>query len=297
MKINPLLKIFNDWYGKLKSNERRFLLVLVLVLGVSFYFTLVLKPALNDIYRLKKQEQENQNQLGMLKSQFPSVLKTKQEIETIKQNLKDLKSKISNIESQLIGSSQEQQLLTEAIKNAQSLGIDLESVKEDIKEEKEGFIRVYIELKLVANYRKVANYIKRIELISPFVKIEEMILTQSKNEPLSMVEATLTISSLLSNESKNQSPLSLAVKEPPAEIGELKRSPFTPRFVTEKTKRKNLKVTGITYRNNEAGSTAIVNGVIVRIGDQLEGVKIESILFNSVVIDNGVEKEILKLER
>ena len=297
MKINPLMGIYNDWYGKLKSNEQRFLLALVLVLAVSFYFTLFLKPALNDIKRLKKQREENQNQLGMLKSQLPSVIKKKQETETMQQDLKDLKLKIFDIESQLIGSSQEQQLLTEVIKNAQGLEIDLESVKEDIKEEKDGFIRVYIVLKLASNYKKVVNYIKRIESISPFVKVEEMILAQSKNEPLSMVEAVLTLSSLLSSESKNQSPLFLSVKKSAVNIGDLKRSPFTPRFVTEKTKRKNLKLTGITYRNNEAGSTAIINGTIAKIGDQIEGVKIENILSNSVIIDNGVEKEILKLER
>jgi len=297
MGVNPLIGIYNDWYGKLKSSERRLFFIFTFVVVASFYFALFLKPALNDINKLNKQLQENQNQLGMLESQLPSAAKAKQEIEAIKQNLKDLKLKISDIESKLISTEQEQQLLTEVIKNAQGLGVDLESVKEDIKEEKEGFARLYIDLKFASNYKKAVTYIKRMESISPFVKIEEMSLAQSKNEPLSTVDISLRLSALLSYTSKNQSQLSSSAKEGSADSGDFKRSPFTPKFITEKNKGKKLKVTGITYRNNEASSTAIINGAIVKIGDQAEGVKIERISPNSVVVDNGVEKETLKLER
>jgi len=294
--IKLLIGIYNNWYGKLKSNERRLFIIFALVLISSFYFMLFLKPAMDDISRLKKQQQENQNQLGMLKSQLPLAIKTKQEIETTKQNLKVLKLKISDIESRLISGSQEQQLLTEVIKNAQVMGIDLESVKENSKEEREGFIRLYIDLKFASNYKKILTYIKGIESISPFVKIEEVSLDQSKNEPLSTIEVSLRLSTLLSYTSDSQGQFSSA-KNAAADIGDLKRSPFTPKFITEKTKRKNLKVTGITYRSNEVDSTAIINNAIARIGDKIEGLKIERILPNSVIIDNGVEKEILKLER
>ena len=297
MNLKPLIGIFNNWYNKLNSGERRLFFAFAAVLAVSFYLSVFLKPTLDEVSRLKKLRQENQNRLEMLNSQLPSAPKLEQEIGIIKQNLKNLKLNIYDAESKLINVSQEQQLLTELIKHAQGLAIDLESVKQDIKEEKEGFARIYIYLKFSSNYKKLVSYIRKIEGISPFVKIEEMELAQSKAEPLTAVEATIVLSAILSYESGNQGQLSLSAKEAAGEVVSLQRSPFTPRFTTEKTKRKNLKVTGITYRENAAGSTAIINGAILKIGDQIEGVKIESILPNSIIIDNGVEKETLKLER
>lgn len=296
MDLKPLAGIYNNWYGKLNNKERRLFFFLVVVLAGSFYFTLFLKPAWDDISRLKKQLQDNQNQLGLLKSQIPAFSKAKQETEKIKQNIKTLGLKVSDVESKLIGPSQEQQLLTEVIKNAQSLGVDLESVNESIKEEREGFARLYIDLKFSSNYKKVIAYTRIIESISPFVKLEGMSLSQSKNEPVSTVEASLRISALLSYASNNRGQLSPPAKAAGADIEGINRSPFTPRFIADKT-RKKLKVTGITYRGDATGSTAIINGTIARVGDQVEGAKVERILSDSVTIDNGVEKEILKLER
>lgn len=297
MNLKPLIDIFNNWYNKLKSGERRLFFVFAAVLAVSFYLSAFLRPTLAEVSRLKKQQQENQNRLGMLKSQLSSDPKLQQDIGIIKQNLKNFKLNISDAESKLINVSQEQQLLTEFIKHAQGLAIDLESVKQDIKEEKDGFARLYIYLKFASNYKKLVSYIRKIEAISSFVKIEEMELVQSKNEPLTSVEASIVLSAILSYELGNQGQLSLSPKDSDAEVVNLQRSPFTPRFTTEKTKRKNLKVTGITYRDNGAGSTAIINGTILKAGEQIEGVKIERILPNSIIIDNGVEKETLKLER
>lgn len=297
MNLKPLIDIFNNWYNKLKPGERRLFFAFAAVLAASFYLSAFLKPTLDEVGRLKKLKQENQNRLDSFKSQLPSHSSLEQEIGIIKQNLKNLELNISDAESRLINVSQEQQLLTELIKHAQGLAIDLESVKQDIKEEKDGFAMLYIYLKFSSNFKKLVSYIRKIEAISPFVKIEEMELVQSKAEPLTTVEATIVLSAILSYEPGNQGQLSLSAKEAGAEVVSPQRSPFTPRFTTEKTKRKNLKVTGITYRANGAGSTAIINGSILKAEDQIEGVKIESILPNSVIIDNGVEKEVLKLER
>ncbi|MFH0855795.1 MAG: type 4a pilus biogenesis protein PilO [Candidatus Omnitrophota bacterium] len=297
MLIKQLAVIYNNWYGKLKKGEQRLFLIFVFVLAASFYFALFLKPALNDISKMRKKLQENQNQLGLLDSQLPSSATASQEIEAIRREIKELKLHISDIESKLIGASQEQYLLAEVIKNAQSLGVDLESVKEDVKEDKEGFGRLYIDLEFSSDYGKAVTYIKRIESISPFVRMDEMRLGQSKNDLLSTINVSLRLSALLSYASNNRGQLSLSAKEPGADDGVLKRSPFTPKFVVDKTKRKKLKVTGIAYRESGASSTAIINGLIVKAGDQVDWAKIERILPNSVVINSGAEKEVLKLER
>src|SRR3989338_803967 len=153
MGFKPLIGIFNHWYNKLNSGERRLFLAFTVVLAVSFYLSAFLKPTLDKVSRLKKQEQENQNRLGMFESQLLPYPKLEREIGIIKQNLENLKLNISAAESRLINVSQEQQLLTELIKQAQGSAIDLESLKQDIKEEKEGFARLYIYLKFSSNYK------------------------------------------------------------------------------------------------------------------------------------------------
>ena len=295
--INPLLVAYKSWYSKLNDSARRLFLLLVCILVVSFYFNMFLKPTLDEITRLKKKYQEYQNQLMTLQSQFPFAASARKEAEAKRDNMKNLKLKISDIESKLISSSQEERLLTEAIRLSQSLAIDLGDIKETIKEEREGFARLYIDLKFSSNYKKALTYIRGLELISPFVKIEEMGLTQSKSEPISMIDVTLRMSALLNYGTDNKAQLSLSGKDAASEVGELKRSPFAPKFITEKNKRKNIKVTGISYRDNEIGSTAIINDKIVRIGDKIEDVIVERILLHCVIVDNGVEKETLPLER
>lgn len=299
MKNNTklLVDFYNNWYNKLNAGERRLLFVFTAVSVLSFYFAVFLKPAMDEVIKIEKQQQENQSQIGRLKLQYPNAANTKQEIELIKQNLKNLKLKNFDIESKLISISQEQQLLTEVIKHAQELSIDLESVKEDIKEEKNGFARLYIDLEFISSYKKAVLYIRKIESISPFVRIKKIGLAQFKNEPLTLVEVSIGLSAMLSYESNNFGQLSLSLKEPDSEIEDLKDSPFTPRFVTKKAKRENLKVTGITYRKGGLESTVIINGTIVKIGGQIEGVKVEQILPNYIIVDNGVEKETLALEK
>lgn len=299
MSLKPLIEIFVNWYKKLNSGERRLFFIFTFILLSTFYYTLFLKPALDEVNNIQKQEEANKNQLEVLKSQYPNAAQTKKEIEAMKNNQAALKKKIAGIESKLIGVSQEQQLLTELIKRAQEIPLDLESVKEDIKEDKDGFARAYIDLKFASNFKKVVTYLKKIESISPFLKIEKMELEQSKKEPLSVIEASVSLSAILSLNSVNPSAFSLIDKAKEAIPGnlDLQPSPFTPKVILEKARDKNYKVTGITYRKDAGGSTAIINGKIVRKGDKLDEAKVENILPASVIIDNGTEKETLQLER
>jgi hypothetical protein len=77
----------------------------------------------------------------------------------------------------------------------------------------------------------------------------------------------------------------------------IERNPLMSGIATDEPGRKEtLKVTGITYRTHGI-STAIVNDTVVKVGDELEGQKIESILFDSVVINEDGQSRILKVER
>jgi|GEM_PF-1674173 len=291
--LKLLVSVCDSWYNKRNPGERRLLLALAVISACSLYFLLILKPSLNEIAGLKRRQQEYLGQLEKIKLQYPDVVKSRREIADIKQSTAGLKSGIEGIESKLISVSREQVLLTEIIKQAQELDIDLESVKQDVKEEKGGFYRLSIDLKFSAPYRKIPVYITGVESLAPVIAIEKMALSQSKNDPVLLVDVSLTLNTILSRTENASVEITSAKRG--KETADFKRSPFAPAFLSGKSQRKNLKVNGITY--SAEGSTAIINGTIVRVGDSVEKMEVKRILKDSVIIDTGAGEETLFLSR
>ena len=64
-----------------------------------------------------------------------------------------------------------------------------------------------------------------------------------------------------------------------------------------KVKTGKFKLVGITYRGEGGISSAIINDTIVKAGDEIEGHKVEKILLDSVVINDGTESSELRVER
>lgn len=291
--LKTLASVCYSWYNKRNPGERRLLLMLSFISVCSFYFSLILKPSLNEISGLKIRRQEYLGQMEKIKLQYPDVAKSRREITDIKQSAAELKTRIEGIESKLISVSQEQVLLTEIIKQAQDLDIDLESVKQEVREEKGGFYRLCIDLKFSVPYRKIPVYITGVESLVPFIAIEKMSLSQSKNDPVLLVDVSLTLNTILSR-TEDES-VEIASAKRGKEAVDFKRSPFAPAFLSGKSQKRNLKVNGITY--SAEGSTAIINGTIVRVGDSVEKMEVKRILKDSVIIDTGAGEETLFLSR
>lgn len=282
---------------RLSPKERRLFLVLAAVVAGSFYATAFLRPALKEISRLKIQQQEGKERLKMFASQYADTAAGRQEVQALKRATQKMKEQLAGIESRLISQQQVPQLLSELIKRAQESSVDLESVKQDIKEDKEGLGRLYIDLKFDSNYEGALNYIKKIEVLSPFTKIEEMELAQSKADPQRLVSAFIKLNTILGYESKNQGPLSAEAEAAARKIPATKRSPFAAGFAVRERQKKALKITGITYRKREADSSAIINNNVVRQGEEVEGIKIERILPEAVVVNDGTESYKIQVER
>lgn len=280
------------------SRQRSLFIIFALIAGLSFYLNGFLKPALTKISKSTKQEKEYRAEARLLAAQFPDLNKAKAELDGLRRGIDELALKAANIENRLLDPAQLPLLLTEMIKCAQGLSLDFQSIEQKQEDNKDGFSRVYIDLKYEGSYADAINYIKRAEEIgSPFVKVEKIDLGQSKADPGKLISASLSLSAILARAQGARVELwTPATRGPEAEL-KLSRSPFAQRFIPGQLKTKALKLAGITYRADGAISTAIINDTVVKAGDELEGQKVEKILFDSVVLNDGIESRELKIER
>lgn len=263
------------------------------------YFSVFLRPNINKISDLKRQGLQARKQLDALTAQFPEPSKAREELKNFNKGLLELGSRTKEIESQMLGASSAPALLRELIKNAQGKKIDFQTVKQNIEPDKSGFSRLSIELEFDSTYRDTLVYLASIERISPFVKVEGIELAQAKSDPANLASVSVKLSALLSPAGQEAAGLSSEAGQPAARpIALLKRSPLTPAIKTAKAKKiKKLELTGITYRKAPGASSAIINGAVVKAGDQIEGYKIEGISPESVTITDGTQSDNLSVER
>lgn len=290
-----LTSMYNSWFEKLKPKEQRLVFALIVVLTFVIFLNICLKPIYTELTKFNKEKNDIQSRVKLLSSQFVDTGKIKSELEDIRKNISVKKIHADKIESELLNVSQIPYLLTQLVKCVQGLAIDIESVKQEIQTDKEGFNRLYIDSKFTAKYEEGVNYIKRIEGISPFVKIEELDIVQSKSDPRNLISVSLKLSALLAVNSVSKAELSKC--EDTGIALNVGRNPLTPKFSLALTKKQPLKLTGITYCSNDQASTAIINDTVVRRDDIIEGFKVEEILYDSVGVNDGIETKALKIER
>lgn len=293
----PLIDMLRSWYKRLNPRERGLWIIFAAALCAFFYFNSFLKPTFSRITQLKKQEQETKNKMQLLTSQFPDLVKTGQEIEDIKKSGGIINLAIDDTQTRLIRISQGPQLLAALMECDQGLTIDFQSVKQKTETDKDGFSRLFVDLKFGSSFEDMIQYIKRIEEISAFVKIEEVDVIPSKTDVRNVVNASLTLSTILSDELSPPGELSLTGLHDSGTKLSVKHNPFLPRFALGQAKKKTLKLTGITYSRLAKASTAIVNGAVIRVGGEIEGQKVEKILSDSIVVNDGTESYTVKLER
>ena len=292
-----MIQAFVNWYKKLSPKERWLLIIFVTALSGSFYFNAFFKPTFSQIAKLKRQEQETKNQRQLLTSQFPDLDKTKREIEDIKKSIEALDLTMNNTQLRLIGVPQVPQLLAAIIKCTQDLTIDFQSVKQKTETDKDGFSHLFVDVKFESTFEDMVNYLKRLEEISTFVKVEEIDVAQSKTDMRNFIMASLQLSTVLSSAASPQGELSLTGSHDSGTPLIIKHSPFVSRLNIGEAKKKTLKLTGITYSRFAKASTAIINDTVIRVGDEIEGQKAEKILPDAVVINDGRESYKLTVQR
>ncbi len=297
MDIQARLNLIKAKFTKMKAGERRMILALALALALAFYFRLFVKPALDQVAFLKKQAQDNRNRARLYQSQFPDLDKEKKELAKIRQDIAGIKENIRDIQSRLVGAEQVPQLLMALIKSAEGLRIDFQSVKQKVEADKGGLSRLYVDLKFDASYEDTVNYINNVEGVSDLVKIEEIDISPSKKSPRSLVTVSSSLSSILANNQAGESQLSLKAPRPGGGKVTIKQNPLMPRLNLGQAKKKEFKITGITFRQGAGASSAIINDTVLKEGDEIDGAKVERISADAVIIMDGLESYEVRVER
>ena len=290
-----MLNVILSYYKKLKPREKILAIFFTVVIVVSLYYRFLYKPLTRNVVTYRFQIQKLTARLDELSAELPRVDEQKENLRLLATENGGILNKISEIEKKLPNKKDASLLTGELTRLAK--GIELVSVQQKIDEGEE-YSRIFVEIRFNAPYQEVVNYIDRIEAVSPFLKIEEMEISEPKGKLKGPgVSARLLLSCLL-----GEAPVSewlrgerlreIKKKETPSVARDIFVSKFRPVTVVRK---KDLKLEGITY--NPQNPTAIINDNVLRVGSEIDGFKVKEILPDTVILTDGIEELLLTLER
>lgn len=289
-----MVNVILSYYKKLKPREKILAILFIVIITAGLYYRFFYKPLMRNALTYKFQIQKLTARLDELNAEFPGIEEQRENLRLLATENGGILNKISEIEKKLPDKKDASLLTGELTRLAK--GIELVSVQQKIDEGEE-YSRIFVEIRFNAPYQEVVNYIDRIEAVSPFLKIEEMEISEPKGKLKgSGVSARLLLSCLLGeapvSEWLRDERLREIKKETPSVVRDIFVPKFRPVTVVRKT---DLKLEGITY--NPQNPTAIINDNVLRVGSEIDGFKVKEILPDTVILTDGIEEFLLTLER
>ena len=273
------------------------LAALVIVVAGVMSYNILLKPNISKIAVLQKQVKEAEAGLKGLSGSSPQAAKLNQEISDLTKNIDSAKERTKAAETKLLGESDIPRLVNELIRCAQGQNINFASVAQKTEQDKSGLSRQFVTVKFDAGYAQMVNYLRKVESISGFVKLNEVNIIQSKEAGQQTISAAVTLSALLSNNPEAHGEVN-ACSGVSGELSVIKRDPMASSVKVEKVvKKPNFKIIGITFSDTAAQSTAIINDNVVRQGEKVEGYTVKEIRRDSVLLDGEAGPVTLIMER
>ena len=277
-------------FKKLKTREKVLILGLATTLIFSLYFQMVYKPIASETKRYKFQIDKQKARLDELEVKTPVIGKQKESIVTLESQTEKMEKEIAQIEDQLPSKANTSGLLTEIMRQTQSL--ELASASQKMQESND-LSQIFIELRFNADYKATINFINRVESISSFLINEEMEISEPKTKDAQRdtTTARVLISSVLGNgqadfSKSNKSPKDLKIKR---DIFVSNKKPAA------QIRKVDLKLEGVSFL--AAGSTAILNSEVVRVGSEIKGYTVKEISLNSIIVTDGTNDHVLAIER
>jgi Tfp pilus assembly protein PilO len=274
------------------SRERIIVLLLVAVLGFSAFTRFVSAPIAKQIASYQAQINKSASQLKELSGNQKPVQDLEGRIEALRSENKELEAKAKEMEKSLPSRGNVSQLIAEFTRLAQN--VKLESVKQTIAKE-EGFARLFLEVKFNATYAEAIKYVSAVESISPFLRIDEMEISEPKGKAAELggTPMRVVVSCLLGEGEEGEQVLKATT---PAEGAPMTRDILASRAKPASELRDTeYRIEGITY--DPKNSTAIINGDVYQVGSEIGDYKVKTILQDGVVLTDGVEDHLLKVKR
>lgn len=213
------------------------------------------------------------------------------EFSDLQKNYENTVKEIASDEEKIPAAGSLTLLLSEITRHSEDLNMDFESIRQNIEREKEGYLKLKLDMKFSGPYSSVVNYLNRIENLSDYLTVSSVEISQTK-EGTSPAKTNMQLSMLLLEKGVD---LTVKEKEVPAPPLVLKLDPFASKKVGNKDISKDFKLSGITQAGKD--STAIINNEVIRVGAKLGEWQVIQILPDSVALSNGVETVSVTLNR
>ncbi|MBN1871590.1 MAG: type 4a pilus biogenesis protein PilO [Candidatus Omnitrophica bacterium] len=282
-------KLLNN--KRMNKRERLLLVLFISAILILVGYRFAFMPMAKDIANYKSQIGKLTVRLDGLKVKFPPIEEMRENIRSLREDSEKMLTEIGSMERQLPSKQHASQLVGELTRLASD--IELTAIQQKI-DTGDAYSRIFVELKIAAPYIKVISYLQRIESISPFIKIEELDISGMKKEFKSgEEESKLVVSALL-----GEMPFIEQLKgnEESGEPPEVGRDIFMSTTATVPSLgEKKLVVEGIT--TGPKGSTAIVNGNVLKVGSSIEGLNVIEIHSDAIILNDGINDYTLSVER
>lgn len=280
------------YFTKIGKREKILAGVLLVVLFGSLAYRIFGESFFSEQKGFKGSLQKIMDEIASKKAKFPDVKSQERENAKLREDYENTLKQIEDYEAKIPAAGSVSQLLGEITRRAEGLSMDFETIRQDIEREKEGYLKLKLDMKFSAPYSSVVNYLNRLQNLSEYLTVQDIEIAQTK-EGGPQSKTNLELSMLLLEKG-----IDLTVKEKEDTFTPLviKMDPFTSKRVEKKTeKAKDLKLAGITSAGKD--STAIINDEVVKVGGQVGDWKVIQILPDAVTLSDGAETVSLTLNR
>jgi len=282
-------------YKKLKTREKILAVLFITAIACILYHRLLYKPLTKEAATYEFQVQKLNGRLDELKAQFPALEEQRESIRKAESESERVTEEIIAIDKTIPSGGDASRLISEITRQAS--GFELSSVQQKM-DEGNLYSRIYIELEFNTSFDNAVNFIKRVEGVSPFLKIEEISISEPTAKSKGRGLATsMLLSCLLREDTEIRWAPEKETDEAEAiEVRNIFASMAKPAVIDKKKKRKvDLELEGITY--TAWSPTAIINDDVVRVGMYVGGYQVKEIGPNTVILTDGTEEITLMMER
>lgn len=279
-------------WQRVSLRERRGLVVLGIIGMLGWTSLVIYRPQRVKIGKIQNEWRLLDRQRAALRADLPDLKEERGQLERQEAELEQLRQALQRQEASLPSAGALRVLLSTVSKEAQGLQVAFDSIEQHVQEDAE-HPTVTIDAAFKAPYEDIVNYLRRLERMTPFLKVARLEISGPKEEAkvIGAVKLQLVMPLTMTRQGDELPP----VLDPSSvEKIALPRSPFVSRPRPDAAVvRQDIKVTGITWRG--AASTAIVNNEVVRIGDQVDHLMVKQILPDKVVLTDGVDSYTIPL--
>lgn len=261
------------------------------ILGGLAVYSLVGQGFFSEQKKVKADLRKIEDEAAKTREKFPDIKAEERELYELQKSYDGILKDIASYEQKIPSAGSVSKLLGEMTRRSEGLGMDFESIRQNIEREKEGYLKLKLDMKFSGPYSGVVNYLNRLQNLSDYLTVPNIEILQTK-ESAPRSKTSMQVSMLLLETGVD---LSIQDRVQAPETIVLKLDPFVSKKTDRKDKAKDFKLSGITQAGKD--STAIINNEVVKVGAKIGEWKVIQILPDAVTLSDGAENVSVTLNR